>query len=264
MGILGSLFSSGEVEKIIRKLQEQGRISVDERDVVKKSGEKAIPIIMRILKSDSPHNHVHFGMSAVDLLASIGEPAIPALVEILSLQLGNMNLAFSASAELRQMGSKAVPALMTALNEKRPDFRLRDFALRTLANMESDAKDAVPDLLKLAQEKEWRSTALEVLQRIQPGITVELDSSRSGTQSTSSQKKLKHEDKLNAARKIYKTLMPISKEEMVEIESFYRQTKGGPWIAGDEETIWEAFCDSIEEHKSINNPEGQDRVLKFS
>jgi HEAT repeat protein len=112
----------------------------------------------------------HSSPDAAKLLALIGKPAVPALVEALDhpnlfvkkgvvMALGEMDNAGAA---------EAVPSLVASL-EKKSDIRLRYLVCRTLGNIGPGAVDALPALKQLLHDGEQAYPyAVEAIGKIAP------------------------------------------------------------------------------------------------
>jgi len=88
-------------------------------------------------------------------LIRIGEPAVPALVEMLSSD--DARLRARAATTLWGMGSKGkagVPALAAALAD--PDMEVRVASAMALEGMGPDAKEAMPALVHALKDREGR------------------------------------------------------------------------------------------------------------
>jgi HEAT repeat protein len=88
-------------------------------------------------------------------LIRIGEPAAPAVVELLKSE--DAQLRARAATTLWGMGSKGkagVPALAAALTD--PDLDVRLASAMALENIGPDAKDAIPALVRALKDREGR------------------------------------------------------------------------------------------------------------
>lgn len=110
-----------------------------------------VPALIADLKSGNPEAAGKANLA----LVRIGEPAVPALVELLSGD--DVQLRGVAAATLWAMGPKAkaaVPALAAALSDADLDVRLG--SAMALEAIGPDAKDAVPALIRALKDKEGR------------------------------------------------------------------------------------------------------------
>jgi HEAT repeat protein len=152
-------YSSGGVEipreavpSLIRLLQDpEFHVRDDAVSVLGEMGEDAkvaLPAIMPLLRQEAPLVR----RSAVDAIGNMGEPAKAAIPDIIPL-LKHQDLGMRSSAvrTLSEIGkSKAdvvLPNIVAVLSDREP--YVRHAAIMALGNMESSAKAAVPELLKM-------------------------------------------------------------------------------------------------------------------
>ncbi|MEG4419662.1 HEAT repeat domain-containing protein, partial [Microcoleus sp. LAD1_D5] len=88
--------------------------------------------------------------AAIEKLAEIGEPAIPALMA--AVQDKNLQVRRSAANVLRQIGRPAIPALAKAL--KNSDANVRRDAASALGRIGAEAKTALPQLVPLLKDSD--------------------------------------------------------------------------------------------------------------
>jgi HEAT repeat protein len=95
--------------------------------------------------------------TAVDAIARIGEPAVPALIQSLSdPDPGVRAQAARALARMSEKAQTALPALTAALDD--PDEDVRIAATRALGQMGPVAAPALPALIKLLHEPDGKQT----------------------------------------------------------------------------------------------------------
>lgn len=129
------------------------------------AAEAAVPALVKALK-----NEYHISTAALGL-AGIGEPAVPALIDVLEHYSDNYSIAWHATYALRKMGPAArdaVPVLIKVLDSKENDVRLQ--AVIALKKIGSAAKDALPKLKELAEKDGYirvRNQAKESVEAIQ-------------------------------------------------------------------------------------------------
>ena len=120
-------------------------------DVLAAIGEPAIPALIDEMAIAERYHALAIG----DALSRIGEPAVPVLVEALSDKLNEEFREYAARA-LNLMGVaaiSAIPALIETLTD--PSDEVRSYAAYTFSKMEGAAAEAVPALIKaLADESE--------------------------------------------------------------------------------------------------------------
>jgi HEAT repeat protein len=110
------------------------------------AGSEVAPLIERLGNRDARIRH-----EAIDGLVEIGSPAVPALVTALSSN--DVTLRLNAASVLGDLGAEsapAVPALTHALQDQ--DDRVRLYATWALGNIGTTAKSAIPALILALQD----------------------------------------------------------------------------------------------------------------
>jgi len=134
--------------------------------------EDLLPSLAGGLKDPDPYARVKAAMAAAAALQA-GVPSVSA-ASALALPLSEMfddprSLPYASQA-LRELGDLAVPFLLENLNTSDP--KLRSQAVRALGKLETDAKDALPSLMKALEDKSLRDTTAETLKNIIAAIIV--------------------------------------------------------------------------------------------
>jgi hypothetical protein len=115
--------------------------------------------------------------SAVDALAHIGAPAVPALIEVLKDRtlpdIGNVlqparNQAVMALERMGPSAGEAVPILLEVLRDRKDDPSVRGMAASALASIGESTDEVVPSLIDMLDEPEmakngWGWYALRAL-----------------------------------------------------------------------------------------------------
>ena len=111
---------------------------------------------------------------AVAALVSIGEPAIPALIEAAGDE--SRSVRTGASTALRKMGPAKLPFLIKAL--KHENRKVREAAAQGLYGLGPEAAEAIPDLTEALQDtdafvRQWAATALErIAHSLGPAVSI--------------------------------------------------------------------------------------------
>lgn len=125
-----------------------------------RSPEARVPGLIADLQSSDPEVS---GKASLALL-EIGEPAVPALVELLkSHDVRQRSIAAATLWGLGARGRAAVPALVATLNDSETELRVA--AAMAFENMGPAAKDAVPALIRSLRDRDptvrqWSAKAL--------------------------------------------------------------------------------------------------------
>jgi len=130
-----------------------------------------LPSLAAGLKDPDPHERVKATMSAAAALRA-GVPS-PLAASVLALPLSEMfddpwSLNFAIQA-LQELGSFAVPFLLEKINMSDP--KMRSQAVRALGELGTEAKDALPSLMKALGDKSLRDITGVALKNIVAAIT---------------------------------------------------------------------------------------------
>ena len=134
------------VEKWINQLQEGNTEAFDN---LVNCGSQAVPTLIEAIN----HEDETIRIVSIAILGEIGTDAAEAIAfleKVLEVQSeDNKDARIVAVNALGNMGKQAIPALITALNDK--DFVVRGSAAEALGNMGKEAKLAASQLLTIAQ-----------------------------------------------------------------------------------------------------------------
>jgi HEAT repeat protein len=143
---------------------EQERDSIDEAvEILAVIGRPAVPALIETLKSKD-HNPSVRAVAALKKMGPEAEAAVPALFDALRQRRGVDR--FPVQEALGRIGPAAVPALTAALKDKDGDVRLR--AASALSRIGAGAKEAVPTLIEALNDKQIQHLAVEALGKIGP------------------------------------------------------------------------------------------------
>jgi len=108
-----------------------------------------------------------FPAKATEVLAGIGEPVVPALVEALKYKNEDVRqLAAEALGKIGPEAKEAIPALIEALKDK--NEQVRQYAAGALYSIGPEAKEAIPALIEALKDKVVRQYAADALGSIGP------------------------------------------------------------------------------------------------
>ena len=130
---------------------------------------EAVAPLIEALDDDDPEVR-RYAAFALSLFGRTAEPAVPKLIE----RLEDPHMAYMAARALGAIGKPAKPSIPHLIAALRKDRSLTRMAFTdALAKFGADAKDAVPDLLPLAQDPDAdvRKSAAAALQSIDPDAT---------------------------------------------------------------------------------------------
>jgi HEAT repeat protein len=130
------------------------------------SAAESIPSFVQVLCDPSKHFDFNLMITCCNSLAAIGSNSVPALIHVMRATKDKFLIPRFCSTALVNIGLDAVPALIELHQD--PAKEVREFALKTISEIGSDAVGAIPALKTTLRDKETRvcRLAAEALARV--------------------------------------------------------------------------------------------------
>lgn len=133
-----------------------------------KAGEPAVPALRELMKKDDTR------WNAVEILQRMGDPALSALPELISaLDDKNEHVRYFAAKAIMQLGARAadaVPALVKHVDD--PHDSARDYSIQAIGKIGTTAESALPALVKATTHQSFltRKYARDAIEQINKAI----------------------------------------------------------------------------------------------